>query len=110
MLGSLSEGKDVILDRYAYSGSAYSMAQGLPSSFTKAPDCGLPRPDLVLFMQVPVSNLSQRPGFGSEVFEKAELQQRVQSCYEQLREENGREVDASQRESQVAEEIQTLVS
>ena len=55
---SLEAGVTVIIDRYAYSGAAFSAAKpGLNLSWCKKPDVGLPRPDLVCFLDV--SEVSQ---------------------------------------------------
>lgn len=85
------------------------MAHGLPSSFTMGSDSGLPRPDLVLYMQVPVDVLSQRAGFGDEVYDKVSVQQRVHACYQELRDERWRDVEADREEEKVAQQIREFV-
>jgi dTMP kinase len=58
-----------VLDRYAYSGVAFSAAK--PSlrgdlDWARAPDAGLPLPDAVLFMDLPPEDAAARGGFGGE--------------------------------------------
>lgn len=71
----LMEGKTVVLDRYVYSGVAYSAAKGMDFDWCKGPDVGLPRPDLTLFFQF--SQNQQREGFGDERYEVKEFQDKV---------------------------------
>ena len=55
-----------------------------------APDRGLPRPDLTIYLQQPerqhtsTSALSEREGFGEERYEKVEMQKRVANVFEQV--------------------------
>lgn len=41
----------VILDRYIWSGKAYSLALGLEEEWVDMPDRGLPRPDLTFYLR-----------------------------------------------------------
>jgi thymidylate kinase len=43
----------VLIDQYAYSGVAHSIAHGLPASWAKGIERGLPNPTLVLYMETP---------------------------------------------------------
>jgi thymidylate kinase len=52
ILAWLDEGKHVILDRYVFSGVAYSAAKGLDLDWCLACDRGLPKPDLLFFIQI----------------------------------------------------------
>ena len=45
----LQSGQDVVCDRYAYSGVAYSVAKGLDFQWCLGADRGLVLPDLVLY-------------------------------------------------------------
>ena len=44
----LEAGVNVIIDRYAYSGVAFTASKGLDIEWCKNPDRGLPKPDIVL--------------------------------------------------------------
>jgi dTMP kinase len=77
----VSDGTHVILDRYVFSGIAYSTAKGLPLEWCKAPDTGLPAPDCVLFMNIDPKETSTRGGYGEEVYETLEFQAKVIVLY-----------------------------
>ncbi len=81
----LSSGTHVVLDRYAYSGVAYSAARGLPLAWCKAPDAGLPQPDLVLEVVLPDEERTTRAGFGGERYEQDEMQRAVALRFAELR-------------------------
>jgi len=52
ILGEINKGVNVILDRYAFSGVAYSAAKGLSLEWCKGSDRGLPKPDIVFFLSI----------------------------------------------------------
>lgn len=62
----------------------YSAAKQNPSlslSWARAPERGLPRPDLVLFLDLEEDAAKARGGWGGELYEKAEMQKRVRSLF-----------------------------
>ena len=73
IIEKLNSGVDVVCDRYAYSGVAYSAAKGLDFDWCLAADRGLLKPDLVFFIDVSPDTIAKRSGFGDERFEKAEF-------------------------------------
>lgn len=80
----LASGTTVICDRYYHSGIVYSAAKQnptLPLSWARAPERGLPRPDLVLFLDLDEEAAKARGGWGGEVYEKAEMQKRVRELF-----------------------------
>ncbi|KAK5631120.1 hypothetical protein RRF57_006835 [Xylaria bambusicola] len=80
----LEAGHTVICDRFYHSGIVYSAAKQLPSlslSWAKAPELGLPRPDMVLFLDLEESVARSRGGWGGEVYEKGEMQRRVRELF-----------------------------
>lgn len=70
----------IILDRYVYSGVAYTAAKGLDREWCLSPDKGLPKPDLTLFFNL--EDNSSRGGFGDERYEVAEFQKAVKKQFE----------------------------
>lgn len=90
----LQEGTTLIVDRYSYSGVAFSAAKGLDVGWCKATEVGLLKPDLVLWLTMDVLSVSRREGFGMERFEVPEFQQRVMKAYEHLKDSNWKEIDA----------------
>lgn len=80
----LSKGSTVILDRYWYSGVAYSCAKGLDPHWCQASDIGLPRPDLVIYLDLPPEVAAGREDYGKEVYENLEYQQKAWDQYQIL--------------------------
>lgn len=62
----LAEGITLIVDRYSYSGVAFSAAKGLDLDWCKAPEAGLLKPDLVLFLTLTEEAAKARSGYGEE--------------------------------------------
>lgn len=62
----LGDGITLIVDRYSYSGVAFSAAKGLDIEWCKAPEAGLLKPDLVLLLTMTAEAISERNGFGNE--------------------------------------------
>lgn len=82
----LAAGTTVIVDRYAYSGTAYTTAKGVVGmDWCKAPDRGLLVPDLVVFLDVPPVIAAGRAGYGQERYENLEFQDKVAAQFAQLR-------------------------
>ncbi|TRX88033.1 hypothetical protein FHL15_011088 [Xylaria flabelliformis] len=80
----LDAGHTIICDRFYHSGIVYSAAKQLSSlslSWAKAPEIGLPRPDMVLFLDLEESVARSRGGWGGEVYEKGEMQRRVRELF-----------------------------
>jgi len=108
---SLAAGTNIIIDRYAYSGVAFSAAKpGLSLNWCKQPDVGLPRPDLVVFMDVTEEVAKQRGGFGEERYEVAEFQRRVRQNYKQLKDDTWVEVCADGSLEEVESKLLDIVN
>uniref|UniRef100_A0A1I7T7U3 Thymidylate kinase n=1 Tax=Caenorhabditis tropicalis TaxID=1561998 RepID=A0A1I7T7U3_9PELO len=84
---SVANGIDVICDRYCYSGVAYSLAKGLPETWVRSSDVGLPKPDAVLFFDVSPEVAAKRGGFGQERLETSEMQKKVAAVMPTLRDD-----------------------
>lgn len=88
IINLLNQGKNVVLDRYVYSGVAYSAAKetkGMDWQWCLAPDKGLLRPDLTLFLTHSDANgQSERAGFGDERYEIQSFQDKVKREFETL--------------------------
>lgn len=79
----LQSGRHVVMDRYIYSGIAYSLAKlGLYSQeWLYGPDKNLPKPDLTMFLTIDLAELSKRKGWGEERYEKEAFQKKVKECF-----------------------------
>ncbi|KAF2125467.1 thymidylate kinase [Dothidotthia symphoricarpi CBS 119687] len=85
----LAAGTTVIIDRYYYSGCVYSAAKHNPSlslEWARHPDVGLPRPDLCIFLDISAEDATMRGGYGTEKYEKKEMQDWVRVLFESLME------------------------
>ncbi|XP_037714291.1 thymidylate kinase [Drosophila subpulchrella] len=84
MKQKLLEGKTLIVDRYSYSGVAYSAGKGLDFDWCYAPERGLLKPDAVFYLRAPASDLANRGQYGEERYEKAEFQERVAKVFDRI--------------------------
>lgn len=93
---AIAEGKDVVVDRYYYSGIVYSAAKQNPSlslEWARKPDEGLPRPDVCVYLTITPEEAAKRGGFGTERYEKQEMQARVKDLFSVLQKHSeGQEV------------------
>jgi dTMP kinase len=92
----VAEGVTVIVDRYSYSGAVYSAAKQIPTmdlAWCRQPEVGLPRPDVCLFLDISSEDAAKRGGFGTERYEKQELQARVRDLYAEMRDHDDERED-----------------
>lgn len=67
----------------------YSAAKCNPSldlEWARAPEVGLPAPDIVYFLDLSPEEAKRRGGYGSERYEKQEMQETVRSLFLAMRE------------------------
>ncbi len=101
MESKLADGITLVVDRYVYSGAAFTSAKGIDLDWCKAPDEGLPVPDKVIYLEMD----GYRDGFGDERYETVEFQHRVKKKFDTMREEWWTIVDASGTVDEVHERI-----
>lgn len=107
---TLLRGQDVVLDRYHYSGLAYSRAKGvLDSEWCEWPDKGLPEPDVVFFMDAPVDKIMTRSGFGDERYEKKEFMEKVREEFMLMMDDKWVIIDTTQPYSGAEDDILTTI-
>eukprot|EP00892_Ulva_mutabilis_P006402 jgi/Ulvmu1/4133/UM019_0112.1 len=107
----LLKGTHIVLDRYAYSGVAYSAAKHLPGmdrAWCASSDVGLIAPDAVIFLQMDASNAESRDGYGQERYEKLEMQQRVAEEFKHLQDARFHVIDASRTVDDVSSDVQAV--
>lgn len=106
----LRAGTTIIVDRYSYSGVAYSSAKGLDFDWCKIPERGLLKPDLVLYLTLSEEASGRRKGFGEERYETSELQLKVNKMFERLIEKPlWQVIDADKTENDLADELEKIV-
>ena len=114
---ALLEGKNIVMDRYVYSGVAYSAAKGtngMDLNWCLQPDIGLLKPDLTLFLSTQdVDNNAEKCGFGNERYETVPFQEKVKQTFITLLENEMRKGDESIRIVDVSnrgiQEVEALI-
>ncbi|CAG8826941.1 3005_t:CDS:2, partial [Racocetra persica] len=102
------EGTTLVVDRYAYSGAAYSAAKGLDLEWCKSPDIGLLTPDIVFFMNLTSEESEKRVGFGKERYEEKTFQEKVKETFDLLKDPTWKVLDASKAVYDLHHEIKDL--
>ncbi|KAI8882846.1 thymidylate kinase-like protein [Backusella circina FSU 941] len=105
MFDDLNKGKTLVVDRYAFSGVAFSSAKGLDLEWCRNPDVGLLSPDVVLFLDLDIEEAEKRGGFGMERYEKRELQVKVRGEFSKLQDDKWKFIDASQSMEKVQQDM-----
>lgn len=109
MENSILNGTTLIVDRYSYSGVAFTAAKGLDVEWCKTPETGLLKPDLVLYLTLTPEEMAKRGGFGEERYEVPEFQKRVGEVYKTLFDASyWKEVDAGTTEDNLKVELTEL--
>ncbi|XP_018561864.1 thymidylate kinase isoform X2 [Anoplophora glabripennis] len=104
----LNDGITLIVDRYSYSGIAFSaVKKNMDLDWCKHPEDGLPKPDLVFLLMLSQEEMMMRPGFGKERYENLTVQAEVADMYKRLSEEdnNWTVVDAARNVDDVHSEL-----
>ena len=84
----LKDGITLVCDRYAYSGVAFSTAKetpGMDLSWCRMCDRGLPSPDVIIYLDMPVEDAAKRGDFGNERYEKIDFQMKVREKFMDLK-------------------------
>lgn len=89
MKAAIKSGETIVVDRYSYSGVAYTASKaGADFEWARAPEKGLLKPDCVIFLSSDVKMLQNRGDFGSEVYETSAFQNSVREIYHKLKEDS----------------------
>jgi len=106
----LAKGKVVVSDRYIYSSLAYQGAAGLNLNWIEEINKHAIKPDMALYIDVPVENLLQRYNKEKSVMERLETQRKVAEIYVKLV-RDGRliRVDGERSMETAAKDIQAMV-
>ncbi|XP_078521802.1 thymidylate kinase [Lissotriton helveticus] len=112
MKQKLHSGITLVVDRYAFSGVAFTSAkENFSLDWCKQPDVGLPKPDLILFLELSTAEAEQRGGFGAERYETTAFQKKVLQRFQELRNDkslNWKVIDASKTIEDLHGEIRSL--
>ncbi|KAL6657058.1 hypothetical protein ACP70R_004838 [Stipagrostis hirtigluma subsp. patula] len=110
MENKLLSGTTLVVDRYSYSGVAFSAAKGLDIEWCKAPEVGLIAPDLVIYLDVQPEKAAERGGYGGERYERIEFQKKVAEHYHSLSDSTWKIVDGSLPMETVEEQLRELAT
>lgn len=106
----LRDGTTIIVDRYSYSGVAYSAAKGMDLEWCRTPEAGLLKPDLVVYLTLAEEAMKRRSGFGSERYEIIEIQRKVQQMFNKMIEKPlWQVIDADKTEEELSDELEEIV-
>ncbi|NXX75001.1 KTHY kinase, partial [Urocolius indicus] len=112
MKEKLHQGVTLVVDRYAFSGVAFTSAkENFSLDWCKQPDIGLPKPDLILFLQLSPEEAAKRGDFGNERYENSSFQQKVLESFCQLMKDrtlNWKTMDASKSIEDLHREIKSI--
>lgn len=116
IVSDIDRGITVIVDRYSFSGAVYSAAKDNPNlslHWAWAPEIGLPKPDVTLFLHISPQDAARRGGFGSERYETMKMQARVRELFGELFAKLGDDaahtIDAGRSLEEVAIDVSQLV-
>uniref|UniRef100_H3CC71 Thymidylate kinase n=1 Tax=Tetraodon nigroviridis TaxID=99883 RepID=H3CC71_TETNG len=104
----LQQGTTLVVDRYAFGVAFTSAKPGFSLEWCKHPDVGLPRPDLVVFLQLSPAEASLRGQFGTERYETSAFQRAVQQKFQHLMDDptvNWKVIDASRNVEDVHKDV-----
>lgn len=92
----LQNGITLIVDRYSYSGVAFSTAkQGIDIDWCKQQEIGLPKPDAVFYLKLNTDEVSKHGVLGNERYEQREFQEKVSLNFNCLKEKDWIVIDAN---------------
>ncbi|APG58398.1 thymidylate kinase [BeAn 58058 virus] len=80
----INKGINLVVDRYAFSGIAYTLAKkkNITLEWSIQSDSGIPKPDMIIFLQF--DNVSSRTSFGLERYETIDFQNNVMKYFKEL--------------------------
>ncbi|KAJ2489088.1 Thymidylate kinase [Coemansia sp. RSA 2050] len=110
MRTDLENGITLVVDRYAFSGVAFSAAKKLDFKWCKAPDVGLIAPDRVFFLDIHPDDAAKRDGYGDEIYEKREFQIEVRVKFFSMMDPSWSIVDALKSPDEIHRQIMALTN
>lgn len=109
MKALLSSGVTLVVDRYAFSGVAFTGAKdGFDLGWCRTPDVGLPEPDCVVYLTLNPVDAAKRGDYGGERYEDTDFQTKVERNFRELRETSWRVLDAARSIPEIESELLNL--
>lgn len=75
-----------------------------------SPDAGLPKADIVIFLDIAPEVAALRGDYGNERYERLDFQKRVYESYLKLEDESWFKIDASQSMDKVEADIDAVIT
>ncbi|CAK9295402.1 unnamed protein product [Gordionus sp. m RMFG-2023] len=102
----LLAGITVIVDRYAYSGVAFSSSKmNISIDWCKSSDTGMIKPDIIFYIDINPENTQNRLNFGIERYESLLFQNSVYNQYSKLIEPDWNIIDGNKDIQIISDEI-----
>lgn len=102
-------GTTLIVDRYSYSGVAFSSAKPhINMQWCINAEVGLPKPDGVIYLTLSSEEAAKRASFGGERYEEKRFQRRVADNYEVLKDCSWKVIDADKSIDDLHVEIKNV--
>ncbi|XP_013788775.1 thymidylate kinase-like [Limulus polyphemus] len=102
----LLNGTTLVVDRYSFSGIAFSAAKPhMDFEWLKQPEVGLLQPDLVLFLELSSDVASKRGEFGQERYEQPQFQRSVRQIFRKLQDKSWQVINADGTPEEVHQDI-----
>ncbi|EGG15828.1 thymidylate kinase [Cavenderia fasciculata] len=106
----LNSGTSIVVDRYSYSGVAYTAAKGIDVDWCFNCEKGLPEPDLVIYLKMTTEDATLRGEYGTERYEKVDFQNKIKQIYEQhLIKPSWKVINANRDIDTVSNEINNII-
>eukprot|EP00954_Amorphochlora_amoebiformis_P021882 1349283-Amorphochlora_amoeboformis.AAC.1 len=80
----MESGVSLVVDRYSFSGVAFTASKGYDINWCYQPEIGMLEPDIVVWLDMPLEDVKSRGGFGKERYEKLEMQGKVQKIFHEF--------------------------
>ena len=81
----LNRGINLVVDRYAYSGMVFTHSKGnIDMEWCQAPERGLPKPDVIFYLDITPEIASKRGEFGQERYEAQSFQTKVRESFQKM--------------------------
>lgn len=78
---TLMSGRNIVCDRYTYSGIAYTIADGYSYEWSTLHDNGLIAPDEVIYIDINPRIAATRGNYGYDITERLDFQEKVYDVY-----------------------------
>ena len=74
------------MDRYSYSGAAYTFAKdkGISLEWCMIQEHGLPKPDIIFFLDINPKILQNRGDYGKERYENLQMQTKTYQAFQKI--------------------------